>query len=242
MSRFILGAFLYFCFIPLSLAQDFSVGVRGGINQYSIGDINSRGGSFESGHPDEVFSPKKKIGYQFGAYVNIQFNKFFIRPEINYSKSKNSYDFPDKESYWKSSKIEIPVLFGYEIFKPVSIYAGPIFNFYGDTTLDGVQVTSYSDGGPDLDDTTMNLVFGVMAKYGRFGLDLRYEYGLKETEEELLDIIHSSYGVNLADLRSYRPGVLSLSLSIDIFRTNPDDIGGLFSGLFRSDHCYCPYN
>lgn len=225
----------------LSNSQEFTIGARGGFNNYTIGELNSRGGSIQVGLADEVFLPKKELGTQFGAFLNIEFGKLFIRPEINFSSSKNKYEFPTKEAFWKTSRIDIPILLGYEIFDPITIYAGPGFNVFKDTTLDGVQVTSYSDGGPDIEKTAMHLNFGVMVRAGRFGIDLRYEMNSKETEEELLDIIRSEYGVNLADLRSYKPNIISLSIFIDILKTDKDDIGGFFSGLFKNNKCYCPY-
>lgn len=222
-------------------AQEFTLGARGGFNYYTIGDINSRGGSLQGTPPDELFSPQKEFGTQFGAFLNIEFGKLFIRPEINFASHKNRYDFPNKEAFWKTSRIDVPILLGYEIFDPITLYAGPGFSVFNDATLDGVQVTSYSDGGPDLEKTAMHLNFGIMLRAGRFGMDLRYEMNSKETEEELLDIIRSEYGVNLADLRSYKPNVVSLSIFIDILKTDKDDIGGFFSGLFKNDKCYCPY-
>ncbi|TXG35681.1 outer membrane beta-barrel protein [Seonamhaeicola maritimus] len=219
-------------------SQEFIIGVNGGLNNNAIGDINSRGGSIAAGQPDEVFSPNKEIGYQLGGYFMAEFGKFFIRPELNYVSLKNNYDWPTKQAKWKSSKIEFPILLGVEIFDPVSIYAGPSFNFHDETILDGVQVTSFSDGGPDLEDKTISLNFGIMMRYNRFGIDLRYEMANKETEEELLDINRSAYGVNLADLRSYKPNMLRLSVSIDIFRTD----GTSLADLFKSDkNCGCPY-
>jgi len=230
------------CFISFtSYSQEFTIGARAGFNQYTIGDLNSRGGSIQTGKPDELFSPNKELGTQFGAFLNIEFGKLFIRPELNFSSSKNRYDFPTKEAFWKTSRIDVPILLGYEIFDPITIYVGPGFNVFNDTTLDGVQVTSYSDGGPDIEKTAMHLNFGIMLKAGRFGIDLRYEMNSKETEEELLDIIRSEYGVNLADLRSYKPNVISLSVFIDIIKTDKDDIGGFFAGIFKNDKCYCPY-
>ena len=44
-----------------SNSQEFTIGARGGFNNYAIGDINSRGGSFQTGHPDELFSPTKRV-------------------------------------------------------------------------------------------------------------------------------------------------------------------------------------
>jgi len=224
-----------------SISQEFTLGARGGFNYYTIGDINSRGGSIQAGKPDELFSPQKEFGTQFGAFLDIEFGKLFIRPELNFASSKNKYDFPIKESFWKSSRINVPILVGYEIFDPISVYVGPGFNIYNDTTLDGVDVTSYSDGGPDLEKTNVSLTFGIMVKVGRFGIDLRYETISQKTEEELLDINNSAFGVNLADLKPYEPRIISLSLFIDILKTDKDDIGGFFTGLFQNNKCYCPY-
>ena len=46
------------CISLLSLlkvnSQDFTIGVRGGLNYYTIGDINSRGGSLPNRPPDEL--------------------------------------------------------------------------------------------------------------------------------------------------------------------------------------------
>lgn len=225
----------------LSISQEFTLGARGGFNYYSIGDINSRGGSIQSGMPDEEFSPQKELGYQFGAFFNIEFGKLLIRPELNFATHKSRYDFPNKEAFWKRSRIDVPILLGYEVFDQITIYVGPGFSVFKDATLDGVQVTSFSDGGPDLDKSAMFLNFGIMVKAGRFGIDLRYEMNSKETEEELLDIINSAYGVNLADAYSYKPNVISLSFFIDILKTDKDDIGGFFSGIFQNNKCYCPY-
>jgi hypothetical protein len=231
------------CFLTFwtGTSQEFTLGARGGFNYYTIGDINSRGGSIQSGKPDELFSPNKELDIHFGAYLDVEFGKLFIRPELNFASSKNRYDFPKKESFWKSSRINIPILIGYEIYDPVSVYVGPGFNIYNNTTLDGVDVTSFSDGGPDLEKTNMGLTFGIMVKAGRFGIDLRYESISQETQEELLDINNGVYGVNLADLKPYKPSILSLSVFIEILKTNDDDIGGFFSGLFRNNKCYCPY-
>ena len=241
MKKFTLIIVLYLTGITYTFSQDLAFGIRGGVNNYAIGDMYSRGGSFQSGHPNELFSPNKEFGYQLGVYTTITFGKFFIRPEFNYASFKNSYDFTLKKSYWKRSRIDVPVSFGYTIFKPLSVYVGPGFNFYKDATLDGVQVTSFSDGGPDLENTNVSINVGLMVNFGRIGVDLRYEIYTNKAEEELLDIIHSAYGVNLVDHRAYTPSVISLSIFFDLLKTDEDGVSNLFSGLFRSNRCYCPY-
>ncbi|WP_223552035.1 PorT family protein [Aestuariivivens sp. NBU2969] len=234
----LLALCIYFNSSTLVFSQDYVLGLKAGLNTNTIGDINSRGGSIAVGKADEVFSPKKNIGYQIGGYFNAELKGFFIRPELNYVSLENHYDFPNRASKWTATKFEIPILFGLEIAKPVSIYAGPSFNFFSNIQLEGVQVTSYSNGGPDIEKNTTSLNFGILARYNRFSIDLRYEIGTKATQEELLDINHSAYGVNLADLRSYTPKTLSLSFSVDIFRTDGTSIADLFKS---NDKCGCPY-
>lgn len=106
----------------------------------------------------------------------VEFNKFFIRPELNYVSLKNHYHFSRKKANWSTFKMEVPLILGVKILKPVAIYAGSSFNFYDETTLDAVQETTFSNGGPDLDRKTTSLNFGIMARYNRFSLDLRYEF------------------------------------------------------------------
>lgn len=234
---------LLFCFAFSLNAQEFGFGVRGGFNTYTIGEIVTVGSNGANGPvAGLVFEPVKDIGYQFGGYFFAQFGKFYVRPELNYMSSSNHYDFPEKPVSWETSKIDFPILLGYDVIGPISIYAGPGFNFYGNTTIEGGQLTSFTDGnvGPDLEKTTFTINVGIMLRYKRIGVDLRYEIGQTETAMEREDFIRSEYGVNLADLRSYKPNVLSLSVFYDIFRTDAQNIGGLFSGLFKNNGCYCP--
>lgn len=225
-------------------AQEYGFGVRGGINTYSIGNIITVGSNGPDGPAAGlIFEPVKDIGFQFGGYFFAKFGKFYIRPELNYVSSQNHYDFPEQKSDWTTTKIDLPILLVYDIFEPISIYAGPGFNFFGDTTIEGVQETSFTTGtaGPDLKKSTFNINVGIMFRYKRLGVDLRYEMGQGTTTQEREDFIRSAYGVNLADLKSYKPNVLSLSIFYDIFRTDGQSIDSFFSGLFKGNSCYCPY-
>lgn len=245
MRIFYLLIFALFAFnSPHLFSQEYVFGVKAGLNTNTIGEINSRGGSIAVGKADELFSPKKDIGYQLGAYFMAEFKLFFIRPEFNYVSLENHYEFPIRDSKWTTSKLEIPILFGFKIAKPVAIYAGPSFNFFDDYQLEGVNVTSFSDGY-DLDKNTTSLNFGIMVRYNTFSIDLRYELGTKEQvegtpgEQVDLDMNNSAFGINLADARPYTPKMLRLSLSIDIFRTDGTSIADLFRG---NKNCFgCPY-
>ena len=221
-------------------AQEFAIGLRGGLNSYNIGDLNQRGGSIETGQPDVLHTPNSEMGFQVGGYLNIEFGKFFIRPEFNYVSLKSNYELPLKTSHWESTKLDIPVLLGFKIIGPVSVYAGPGVNYFTKMTLEGAN--DMAGAGPiSFQKGTFNLNVGAQVEFGRFGVDLRYEYGLNDTREELVDILRAVYGTNLADIRGYTPSQLSLSLYVYVFRTNSGDVGNFFTNLFRKKQCYCPY-
>ena len=240
---YLLTVFLFFQ-STLLFSQEYVFGVKAGLNTNTIGDINSRGGSIASGKADELFSPTKDISYQLGAYFMAEFKGFFIRPELNYVSLENHYEFPRRDAKWTTTKMEIPILFGLQVAKPVFIYAGPRFNFFDDYKLEGVQATSFSDGF-DLDKNTTSLNFGIMVRYNRFSVDLRYEVGTKEQvegtpgEQVDLDMNNNAFGINLADAKPYTPKMLRLSVSIDIFRTDGTSIADIFKG--NNNNCGCPY-
>jgi hypothetical protein len=231
-----------FAMISFANAQEYAVGIKGGLNYYSIGDINSRGGSFETGHPDEIFSPNKEIGTQFGVFFNVAFGNFYVRPEINFVSNNNNYDFPLRTSHWKATKTDVPILIGYKVYDPISIYLGPSFSFFNKMTLEGAN--NNTDANPiNFEKTTSNLIFGIQLEFKRFGVDLRYELGSKETEGEsgdnYQDFQHSAFGINIGDIYPYKPSQISLSLNIFLFRTDGGEISDIFSKLFKGKGCNC---
>lgn len=241
MKLFYLLVFAFLLQPTLLFSQEYVFGVKAGLNNNTIGVVQSKGSGFEVGD----FEGKKDIGYQIGAYFMVEFKGFYIRPELNYVEIENHYEFPKRDAKWTTSKIDVPILIGLKIAKPVFIYAGPSFNFFDEYRLEGVQnANNFSDGGPDIAKTTTSINFGLMVRYNRFSLDLRYEVGTTKLiegnglERANFDIDNGRYGVNLADYTPYTPKMLRLSVSIDIFRTD----GTSLADLFKSDkNCGCPY-
>jgi len=242
-KRILLLAFFLSSSIFIYAQPEYAIGIKGGFNYYNIGDINSRGGSIQSGKPDETFTPNKEIGYQFGAFFNVQFGKLFIRPELNFVSNKNNYDFPNKTSHWKATKTDIPILLGYKIYDPVSIYVGPSFSIFNKMTMEGANNLP-SDGPIEFEKTATSFMIGVQVEFKRFGVDLRYETGSKKTIGEIgnnwHDFYQSIYGINIADIWPYKPSQISLSLNIFLFRTDGTEIGNIFKG-WGGDKCKCPY-
>ncbi|SDB47171.1 Outer membrane protein beta-barrel domain-containing protein [Flavobacteriaceae bacterium MAR_2010_188] len=223
-------------------SQELTIGIKGGVNYSFIGDINSRGGSLSGFPVDEVFTPNKELGTQFGGLVMVRFGSLMLRGEILFSKQKNYYEFPSRNSYWNSSRTEIPLIIGYEVFKPFSPYVGINATSTSKLTIDGLE------NDLTYDKRDLNPIIGLLVDFGRFGVDVRYE--LSTTEEPYFDanFVNNStqgqpgYGINSADIYPYKLGVLSLSAHINLFTTDKDRMGSFFGGLFKGDKCYCPYD
>ena len=215
---------LVFFSFSFSNAQELGIGLKGGVNYNYIGDFYSLGGSIGSGVPDEYYPANNEMSYQFGLYIDINFESFFIRPEVNFVSLKNSYDFPTKPAQWASQQIDIPILFGYRIYRPIGIYAGPVFNFISDRTLEGWQDTSYAD--PFVYNTSSaGVSAGLLLDFGRVGIDFRYQYALTTVKEQRLDMIktYDGYGVNLGDLIEYNPSQIMINIQIKLFTVYTDE-------------------
>jgi hypothetical protein len=204
-------------------AQEYTFGLKGGINFNNIGELYHYGNNSGLGinvtpNDDTVFSAEKEMGFQFGAFAMIAFDKFFIRPEVIYVSSKNNYPLAFETANWTSTKIDIPLLLGYKVYDPVSLYAGPSFSSISDMKLEGVEQGSNYPYVYKKSSTSINA--GILAEFGRFGIDLRYQYGITKVEELRVDINRSIYGTNIADLLEYNPSQIQISVHINILRIN----------------------
>ncbi|MFO7674092.1 MAG: outer membrane beta-barrel protein [Lutibacter sp.] len=223
-------------------AQEYTFGLKGGINFNNIGELYHYGNTSGLGinvtpNDNTVFSAEKEMGTQFGAFAMIAFDKFFIRPEVNYVLSKNNYPLAFKTANWTSTKIDVPVLFGYKIYGPFALYAGPGFSSISDMKLEGVEQGSNYPYVYKNSSTSINV--GLLVEVGRFGIDLRYQYGLTKVEELRVDINRGIYGTNIADLLEYNPSQIQLSVHINIFKFNSDDRGPRIKSGWRGSGRGC---
>ena len=219
-------------------AQEYTFGLKGGINFNNIGELyhygpESGGGINANPAIDTYYKADKEMGIQFGAFAMVAFDKFFIRPEVNYVSSKNSYPLALKTSHWTSTKIDIPLILGYKIYEPISLYAGPVFSNISTMELEGVE-------SPILfEKSAINLNAGILVEYGRFGFDLRYEYGLKPVVEQEINIFATTYGTNRGRLLEYNPSQIQLSVHINILKINGDDGGHRIKSGWRGGNRGC---
>lgn len=217
-------------------AQEYTFGVKGGINFNNIGELyhlGIQGGGNPTPTLDTYYTADKKIGAHFGAFAMVSLGNFFIRPEVNYASLKSSYTLSKATANWKLTKIDIPILLGYKIYHPVSIYAGPSFSNISKMEL------QFPEDPILFEKSAINLNAGILVDFGRFGFDLRYEYGLKPIEEQRVDFVDDDYGTNVAYLLEYNPSQIILSVHINILKINGDDGGHRIKSGWRGGNRGC---
>ena len=169
-------------------------GIKGGVNYNGNGDyFNSISNTSED--------PTKAIGYHIGLFGKLG-NKIYLKPEIMFTKTTSEYDIGDFEL----KRIDAPILLGVKVLGPVSIFAGPAFQYILDSDIDNVRI------GDIENDFSVGLNFGVALNFDSVGIDLRYERGFTDNEAT---IITNNSALNIGRLET-RPEQLILSLSIKL--------------------------
>lgn len=132
--------------LALAKAQGIDIGIKAGFNTRQLDDHQ---GSNRSGFVGGVFMALKTS------------DKFAIQPELLFVQKGEKFDF----GAVKLNALSLPVLFKYKVFSPISLEAGPIFNF---------KLTDHVNFGEkyaDLKDKIKSKAFGLGAGIG-VALDL----------------------------------------------------------------------
>lgn len=224
MKKLIFGLGIFFGLTTAAFSQEFSYGLKGGVNYSMGGQIT--GESSGVGNWAETIEGTPSIGYHGGAFVQVNFGSFFIRPEVVYTSLELDFEFPNKTSTYAVQKFDIPLLIGYNIWGPLDVYAGPVYSNIMDTSLMGNEL----EDPIVAQNTPINVQAGAKVEFGRFGLDVRYEHSLSTAEVQDLDIVKSEYGVNRAYFDDSRINQIIVSV---IFK-----IGGPGLNERRRRACY----
>ena len=207
--------FLFF-FITTSLSAQGNLGFNFGINDDNFGSIENLKDKIENYSLDL----KNSTGFQFGLFTEIDLITFYIRPELNliFSRSKNASaiqnasEIQDNQSIsilehsYKSSDIQLPIIFGYKIFGPLSIFGGPSFKY-------SLSEKSNFNLEEIKDKYTVGVILGTRAKISSISLGLRYERGLNNKEVSIINANGIELNEANVDLTTNK---LSLNISYDI--------------------------
>jgi hypothetical protein len=152
-------------------AQEVNIGIKGGLNAYTIGG-------------DDTDDVETKLGFNLGLLGHIHLSdNFGLQPEIMYStqgaKGIDAGDLKVNLDY-----INVPVLFQYMYDNGFRIQAGPQIGFLTSAKAKGDGVTV------DIKDSFKTIDFGLSlgASYvnpsSGFGVDARYNFGLSNINED----------------------------------------------------------
>jgi hypothetical protein len=193
-KKSLLLAFLLVSISSFTFAQSSSItgfGIKGGLN------YNANGKYFESAS-EASKSPDRNVGYHIGLFGKIG-NQIYFKPELVYTSTKSEYD----NASFKMQKLDAPLLLGIKVIGPVSVFAGPSFQYILDSDFDGISINDIEN------DFSVGLNFGIGVNLNRLGIDLRYERGFSNNEATFLG--NNGIGTDRLDTR---PDQLILSLSL----------------------------
>lgn len=193
-KKSLLLAFLLVSISSFTFAQSSSItgfGIKGGLN------YNANGKYFESAS-EASKSPDRNVGYHVGLFGKIG-NQIYFKPELVYTSTKSDYD----NASFKMQKLDAPLLLGIKVIGPVSVFAGPSFQYILDSDFDGISINDIEN------DFSVGLNFGIGVNLNRLGIDLRYERGFSNNEATFLG--NNGIGTDRLDTR---PDQLILSLSL----------------------------
>lgn len=202
MKNYLLGLLFIFAATFAASSQTFSYGLKGGIN-YSMGGEITGKESPPNGDWAETIEGEGEIGYHGGLFVQVNFGKIFIRPEVVYTSIESTFQFPNRPSIYSVEKLDIPLLVGYNIWGPVDVFAGPVYSNILESSLEGDQETA----SIVVQETPINAQIGAKVEFGRFGFDIRYERNLSSPEDQQRDMVENGpdgYGANVINFDDAR--------------------------------------
>jgi hypothetical protein len=184
-------------------------GIKGGLSYNTNGElsefVNETGTIIEN-------EGKGKSGYNVGIYGKIGLGPIFLRPELVYTKTTSEYELNTggTEDY-KIARLDMPVLVGLKLIGPLSVFAGPAFQYTLENDFKGIEYDNIDN------EFTVGFNFGAGVELGRLGLDVRYERGFNKNESTFIE--NNLGGSNNEYRLDSRPEQIIFSLS---YRLNGD--------------------
>ena len=185
---------IFFMSLNTLLYSQGNLGINFGLNDDSFGSIENIQNTIDN----YDLNLKNATGFQFGIFTEIDLITFYVRPELNFIFSKSNQGSTIlsgnisedilKHSF-KSSEVQVPIIFGYNILGPISVFGGPSFKYNIKTSSDFFDLEDVKDK------YKLSLLLGSRVKIKSIGIDLRYERGLNSGEIKIIN----ANGINIPD-------------------------------------------
>lgn len=181
------------------------LGVKGGLNLSNL-------------RLDDVDSENMRVGYHFGAFLNLPISDgFAIQPEVLYSTKGSKAEYHqdlgflgqfDADTKFKLDYIDVPILAVFRVGDAFEIHAGPYIGFLMNSKFE-------VDGDVELEDDLdkdnfksmdYGLTGGIAINFSAIQVGARYNYGLQKIQDSdatdlLLGDAKNSYFQVFAALR-----------------------------------------
>jgi len=177
---------IFFLSLNTLLFSQGNLGINFGLNDDSFGSIENIQNTIDNYDLDL----KNATGFQFGIYTEIDLITFYVRPELNFIFSKSNQGSTilsgniSEDIYihnFESSEIQVPIIFGYNILGPISVFGGPAFKYNFKTSSDFFDLEEIKDK------YKLSLLLGSRIKIKSIGIDIRYERGLNSGEIKIIN-------------------------------------------------------
>jgi hypothetical protein len=146
-------------------AQNVNIGIKGGVNLYTLGGDNDEG--FET-----------KAGYHIGLLGHIHMGPHFaLQPEVVFS-AQGAKSESNEDVHLDLNYVNVPLMFQYMFNNGFRLQAGPQLGFLVSADLEGDDVKDDLNGV----DFGIGLGTSYISPSG-FGVDARYNHGLTNINE-----------------------------------------------------------
>ncbi len=169
MKKIFLCALLFGAITSMQ-SQKIDLGIKGGLNYNSNGNVVDNAGAI-------IENPEANAGFHVGFFAKTK-GRIYVRPELVYTHTKS--DYADKA--FKMDKIDAPILLGFKVIGPLHFVIGPSFQYIINTDLEDFNIGNVEK------DFTVGGVVGIGVQLGKLGVDVRYERGFTSNEAEFIGI------------------------------------------------------
>jgi len=177
MKKTLLVVVCAFMSVAAFAQKDAGFGIKAGLNYNKNGDLI---GAVGDAAANIIEGSDGKVGFHVGVFGKLDLATFYLKPELVYTKTQSSYDLNGTTTNYDISKIDLPVLLGYNVVGPVSVFAGPTFQYILNNDLETTTIDDVNN------QFTLGLNLGVGVNLGNIGVDVRYERGFTENEANFI--------------------------------------------------------
>lgn len=192
------------CFSSIAQNDRFNFGIKAGLNYGDNGNIEFTDLT-NAGNNIISENASARLGFHAGVYLrgNLTSN-LYIKPELQFSLDKSSFEFNGTPLDYKVSKLDLPILIGVSLLGPLHVFGGPSLQYIVNTDLEDVKLDDVKNN------FTVGLQFGVGIQIKRLNLDVRYERGLSKNQARVAET-----NIGQPVRVDSRPNQFLLSLGID---------------------------